>query len=200
MMIVFNENSGTKKDGSKTSPWKSTCDVNGDLSSSTDGVVPLVQGMSAFRRKSSSLVNRPIQPLTHSSTGSSYVSIPASNNGISQTKNNNNNSFKRSYDRQTLPARRSVASLPQSSRNSIHLEIFDEKSVDDNLHQRRASAFLIPASSNMTLTFLKEFSNKQADQDTDVSSWSVQIQSLCTAVNRIVEGIESAHPDGFIHI
>ncbi|CAH8626618.1 unnamed protein product [Heterobilharzia americana] len=33
------------------------------------------------------------------------------------------------------------------------------------------------------------------NQDTDVSSWSVQIQSLCTAVNRIVEGIESAHPD-----
>ncbi|VDP34407.1 unnamed protein product [Schistosoma curassoni] len=32
-------------------------------------------------------------------------------------------------------------------------------------------------------------------RDPGVSSWSMHIQSLCTAVNRIVEDIEAAHPD-----
>ncbi|VDQ11235.1 unnamed protein product [Trichobilharzia regenti] len=148
-----------------TSQWKSTCDLDEDLNSSTDGVIPLTQGISAFRRKSSSLINKPSQMLSHSSTASSYVSLPASNNGLNQTKSNNNANNKHGFDRQTMPTRPTATSLPQSSRNSIHFETVSDKSVDDNFHRRRASAFSTPSSSNMTLTFLKDFNNKRTGKD-----------------------------------
>ncbi|CAH8874365.1 unnamed protein product [Trichobilharzia szidati] len=156
-----------------TSQWKSTCDLDEDLNSSTDGVIPLTQGISAFRRKSSSLINKP-QMLSHSSTASSYVSLPASNNGLNQTKSNNYTNNKHGFDRQTVPTRPTATSLPQSSRNSMHFETINDKSVDDNFHRRRASAFSTPSSSNMTLTFLKDFNNKrtgaiQSDQLPQIS-------------------------------
>lgn len=135
--------------------------------------------MATLQRKSSSFAHRlRSSPTSQYSTtsASSYASLPTSNHDLNVVKNNdendntitdntnaNSNNIKYRHDRQAIiPSRHSAASLSQPHRNSMHGETIYEKSVDDNLHQRRASAICIPSISNTTPTFSKEFNNKQS--------------------------------------
>nr|AAW24798.1 SJCHGC07857 protein [Schistosoma japonicum] len=127
-----------KNDPCRASQWKSLGDFNEDLHSSSDCVIaPINQGITMFRRKSSSTHRQ--QPSSQCSTtsGSSYISLPTSNHDLNAIKNNDksdntvtdyNNNNKHRRDRQTVTrARNSVTQSPKSHKNSVHGEIIHEK-------------------------------------------------------------------------
>ncbi|CAH8680008.1 unnamed protein product [Schistosoma haematobium] len=169
-----------KNDPCRAPQWKPIGDFNEDLHSSSDcAIAPITPILTTLQRKSSSFAHRlRSSPTSQYSTtsASSYASLPTSNHDLNVVKNNdendntitdntnaNSNNIKYRHDRQAIiPSRHSAASLSQPHRNSMHGETIYEKSVDDNLHQRRASAICIPSISNTTPTFSKEFNNKQS--------------------------------------